>query len=108
MIAHLRQGLKKFLIKQVLSADKTGLPTIRKHLDYYFVENDTEPMETYNLQLALVLLAILFGGAGLYLELTAKQQLVTLNKSAEEGSSSAAHINKQLSKVDIRINIPAK
>ena len=68
------------------------------------MEDDTEANETSMLPLAFVLLAILLGGAGLYLGLTAKQQLVPLTKSVDEGSSSAVHINKQLSKIDTRIN----
>ena len=87
-----------------MSVDNTGLPTIRKHLGYTFVEDDTEANETSLLPLAFVLLAVLLGGAGLYLGLTAKQQLVPLTKSVDEGSSSAVHINKQLSKIDTRIN----
>ena len=39
------------------------------------------------LPLALVLLAILLGGAGLYLGLTTKQQLAPLTKSADEGTT---------------------
>ena len=57
--------------------------------------------------LALDLLSILLGGAGLYLGLTAKQQLAPLKKSADKGSSSAAPIHKQLSKIYTRINILA-
>ena len=68
------------------------------------MEDDTEPTESSMLPLALVLLSILLGGTGLYLGLTAKQQLATLSKSAYEGSSSTARINKQLSKIDKRIN----
>ena len=71
---------------------------------YFFVEDNTELTETTMLPLALVMLAILLGGSGLYLGLTAKQQLDPLTKSVVEGSSSTAHINKQLSKIDTRIN----
>ena len=70
----------------------------------FFVEDDTESTESSMLPLALVLLAILLGGAGLYLGLTAKQQLAPLSRSADEVNSSAARINKQLSKIDTRIN----
>ena len=70
----------------------------------FFVEDDTESTESSMLPLALVLLAILLGGAGLYIGLTAKQQLAPLAKSADEGTSSAARIDKQLSKIDTRIN----
>ncbi len=68
------------------------------------MEDNTESTESSLLPLALVLLAILFGGAGLYLGLTAKQQLALLKKSADECTSSAASIDKQLSKIDTRIN----
>ena len=57
--------------------------------------------------LALDLLSILLGGAGLYLGLIAKQQLAPLTKSADKGSSSAAPIHKQLSKIYTRIKILA-
>ncbi len=89
---------------QILSLGNTDLPTIRKHLDYTPVDNDTESNETSMLPLAFVLLAILLGGAGLYLGLTARQQLVPLTKFVDETSSSAAYINKQLSEIDTRIN----
>ena len=56
------------------------------------MEDDTEANETSLLPLGFVLLAILLGGAGLYLGLTAKQQLVPLTKSVDEGSSSAVCI----------------
>lgn len=68
------------------------------------MEDNTESTESSLLPLALVLLAILLGGAGLYLGLTAKQQLAPLKKSADEGNSSVARIDKQLSKIDTRIN----
>ena len=68
------------------------------------MEDYTESTESSLLPLALVLLAILLGGAGLYLGLTATQQLAPLKKSADEGTSSAARIDKQLSKIDTRIN----
>ena len=68
------------------------------------MEDHTESTENTMLPLALVLLAILLGCAGLYLGFTAKQQLAPLTKSADEGTSSAARIDKQLSKIDTRIN----
>jgi hypothetical protein len=71
------------------------------------VENNTEPTEGSMPPLALDLLSILLGVAGLYLGLTAKQQLAPLTKSADKGSSSAAPIHKQLSKIYTRINILA-
>ena len=68
------------------------------------MEDNTEPTETSTLQFALILLAILLGGVGLYFGLTAKQQPAPLKKSAAEDISSSARTNKQLSKIDKRIN----
>ena len=67
------------------------------------MEDDTEPTESSMLPLALVLLSILLGGAGLYFGLTAKQQIAPLNESVDLGTSSAARIDKQLSTIDTRI-----
>lgn len=53
--------------------------------------------------IALVFLAILLGGAGLYFGLTAKQQIAPLTESVDVGTSSAARIDKQLSTIDTRI-----
>ena len=55
------------------------------------------------LPLALALLAIVLGGAGLYFGLTANQQLAPLTESVDEGSSFAARIDKQLSSLETRI-----
>lgn len=53
--------------------------------------------------LALALLAIVLGGAGLYFGLTANQQIAPLSESISEGSSSAARIDKQLSSLETRL-----
>ena len=67
------------------------------------VEDDSELKETSMVTLALVFLAILLGGAGFYLGLTAKQQIAPLTESVDEGSISAARIDRQLSTIDTRI-----
>lgn len=53
--------------------------------------------------LALALLAIVLGGAGLYFGLTANQQLAPIAESIDAGSSSAARIDKQLSSLETRL-----
>ena len=68
------------------------------------MEDETELKETSMVTLALVFLAILLGGAGFYLGLTAKQQIAPLTESVDVGSSSAARIDKQLSTIDTWIN----
>lgn len=68
------------------------------------MEDDSELKETSMVTLALVFLAILLGGAGFYLGLTAKQQIAPLTESVDMGSSSDARINKQLSMVGARID----
>jgi LysM repeat protein len=87
-----------------LPADNAGLPIIGKHLSFAFVEDDSELKETSMVTLALVFLAILLGGAGFYLGLTAKQQIAPLTEFVDVGSSSDARINKQLSMAGARID----
>jgi LysM repeat protein len=87
-----------------LPADNAGLPIIGKHLSFAFVEDDSELKETSMVTLALVFLAILLGGAGFYLGLTAKQQIAPLTEFVVVGSSSDARINKQLSMAGARID----
>jgi LysM repeat protein len=66
--------------------------------------DDIEPASGASMvPLALALLAIVLGGAGLYFGLSANQQLSPLSESINEGSSSAARIDKQLSGIDTRI-----
>lgn len=48
------------------------------------------------LPLALAALAVVLGGAGLYFGLSANQQLSPLSASLEEGSSSAARVEKEM------------
>lgn len=49
------------------------------------------------LSVALAVLAIVLGGAGLYFGLTANQRLSPLSDSLEAGSSSAARLEKEIS-----------
>ena len=46
--------------------------------------------------MALAVLAIVLGGAGLYFGLTANQRLTPIRATLEEGSSSAAQLTQQL------------
>lgn len=87
-----------------MPGDNASLPIYGKHLRFVFVEENTDLKETSMVSLALVFLAILLGGAGFYLGLTAKQQIATLAESVDVGSSLAARIDKQLSMADTRIN----
>ena len=48
------------------------------------------------LPIALAILAIVLGGAGLYFGLSANQQLSPLSASMEEGSSSTARLEKEM------------
>ena len=54
--------------------------------------------------LALALLAIVIGGAGLYFGLNANQRIAPLTESVDEGTSSSARVDKQLSTLETRIN----
>lgn len=54
--------------------------------------------------IALALLAIVLGGAGLYFGMTANQQLAPLTESVDEGSSSTAQIEKQIESLENRIS----
>jgi LysM repeat protein len=68
------------------------------------MEEDIEPSSGPSMvPLALALLAIVLGGAGLYFGLTANQRLAPLSDSVNEGSSSAARIDKQLSALETRL-----
>lgn len=68
------------------------------------MDEDIEPSNGASMvPLALALLAVVLGGAGLYFGLTASQQLAPLSESIDAGSSSAARIDKQLSGFETRI-----
>jgi LysM repeat protein len=67
------------------------------------MEEDLESSGTSLVPLALALLAIVLGGAGLYFGLNANQRIAPLTKSVDAGSSSAARLDKQLSTIDTRI-----
>lgn len=53
--------------------------------------------------LALAILAIVLGGAGLYFGLTASQRLNPLSESMEAGTSSAARLEKDIAALDTQI-----
>lgn len=55
------------------------------------------------LSVALAVLAIVLGGAGLYFGLTANQRLSPLTDSLEAGSSSAARLEKEISGLKTQI-----
>ncbi len=54
--------------------------------------------------IALALLAIVLGGAGLYFGVAANQQLAPLTDSIDEGNSTAAELDKQIASLDSRIS----
>lgn len=54
--------------------------------------------------LALAILAIVLGGAGLYFGLTANQRLNPLSDTMEAGSSSAARLEKDISSLDTQVS----
>ncbi len=54
--------------------------------------------------LALALLAIVLGGAGLYFGLTANQKLAPISESIDEGTSSSARLEKQIAAYDTKIS----
>jgi LysM repeat protein len=68
------------------------------------MEEDIEPSGTSMVPLALALLAIVLGGAGLYFGLNANQRIAPLTESVDEGSSSAARIDKQISSLGTQIS----
>jgi LysM repeat protein len=68
-----------------------------------FMEEENESSGASMLPLALALLAIVLGGAGLYFGLNANQRIAPLTESVDEGTSAAARIDKQLSTLDTRI-----
>ncbi len=53
--------------------------------------------------IALALLAIVLGGAGLYFGLNANQRIAPIAESLDEGTSSAARIDKQLSALETQL-----
>lgn len=53
--------------------------------------------------IALAVLAIVLGGAGLYFGLTANQRLNPLSESMEAGTSSAARLEKDISALEIQV-----
>jgi LysM repeat protein len=68
------------------------------------MEEDIESSGTSMVPLALALLAIVIGGAGLYFGLNANQRIAPLTESVDEGTSSSARVDKQLSTLETRVN----
>lgn len=54
--------------------------------------------------IALALLAIVLGGAGLYFGMTANQQLAPISESIDVGNSSAAESEKQIASLERRLS----
>lgn len=67
------------------------------------MEEDIESSGASMVPLALALLAIVLGGAGLYFGLNASQRIAPLTESIDAGSSSAARLDKQLSSIETRL-----
>lgn len=66
------------------------------------MENEA-PQRSDLIPIALAILAIVLGGAGLYFGLTANQRLTPISESINEGSSSAARIDKQISNLETQL-----
>jgi LysM repeat protein len=67
------------------------------------MEEEIESSGTAMMPIALALLAIVLGGAGLYFGLNANQRIAPLIESVDEGTSSAARLDKQLASIETRI-----
>ena len=62
----------------------------------HFMDDELNESSTNPFVMALAVLAIVLGGAGLYFGLTANQRLTPIRATLEEGSSSAAQLTQQL------------
>lgn len=83
---------------------KTDLPLAGKTLKVSaYMEDNIESSGTSMVPLALALLAIVLGGAGLYFGLNANQRIAPMAESLDEGDSSVARLKKQLSQLDTRV-----
>jgi LysM repeat protein len=67
------------------------------------MEEDIESSGASMVPIALALLAIVLGSAGLYFGLNANQRIAPLTESVDEGTSFAARLDKQLSSMETRI-----
>ncbi|MGJ8649883.1 MAG: LysM peptidoglycan-binding domain-containing protein [Opitutaceae bacterium] len=67
------------------------------------MEDDINASSSSMVPVALAVLAIALGGAGLYFGITANQQLSPISDSMEANSGSAARIEKQLSAFDTKL-----
>ena len=54
--------------------------------------------------IALALLALVLGGAGLYFGMMANQQLAPITESIDEGSTTAAETEKQIASLERRLS----
>jgi LysM repeat protein len=69
------------------------------------MEEDVDPSSGGSmLPLALALLAVVLGAAGLYFGLNASQRLTPLVQTVDEGSSATAAVNDQLGGLDTRLS----
>jgi LysM repeat protein len=67
------------------------------------MEDDINESNSSMLPIALAVLAIALGGAGLYFGMTANQRLNPLSEDFEASSGSSARIEKQLSSVEAKL-----
>lgn len=67
------------------------------------MEDDINASSSSMIPVALAVLAIALGGAGLYFGITANQQLNPLSETMEASSGSAARIEKQLGALDTKL-----
>lgn len=86
-----------------------GLHLTRKHLAYLpIMDDDDEIVESSGganmLPLALAVLGLVVGGAGLYFGISANQRLSTVDASVEAGSSSALLFEKQIETLNTQVS----
>jgi len=80
-----------------------GLHTPINYLASRFMENDLNESTSSMLPIALAVLAIVLGGAGLYFGMSANQRINPISDNIEASSSSAARIEKQLGSFDTKL-----
>jgi LysM repeat protein len=68
------------------------------------MEDDLNQSSGTMIPVALAVLAIVLGGAGLYFGLSANQRLNPINESVEAGTDSAARIEKQINGFETRLS----
>lgn len=69
------------------------------------MEDDVEVNESSSqiIPIALAVLAVVVGGAGLYFGMTANQRIAPLSESLNAGVSSSAQLEKTISKLETRV-----